>query len=169
MVRMGRKGWIESCQVWGTGAEGEERAGSGGTAGEGEGVGWGEREWGGELGPKISSLRLCSQAWETHLPEALCLACLSQGFQSQPGTPTPPVPGTGPGLPTRLLWRARMGTVCLPSWGSLWAQGSLCVTESRNRSWESKTSYQACPRSVSELQSQTHLAESQPPHAHLTM
>lgn len=53
MVRTVREGWIESWQVAGMGAEGEERAGSGGTAGKREGIGWGEREWGGELGPSL--------------------------------------------------------------------------------------------------------------------
>lgn len=111
----------------------------------------GGREQGGELAPRVSSL--CSQAWKTHLSETVCLTCLSWGFQGQPDTPSLPL--SPPALWHR-VWAAHLPSLESPGGnhglaflGSFWVQGSLCVSESRNKS--------------SGLQSQTSLAESQPP------
>ena len=86
----GEEGWTECCQVRGVWAEGVEGTGSGAQQEKRKVWCGGGREQGGELAPKVSSL--CSQAWKTHLPETLCLTCLSWGFQGQPDTPSCPLP-----------------------------------------------------------------------------
>lgn len=109
------------------GAEGEEGAESGNMA-EMESLRW-AREWADEPGLKASnpSLLLVSQAWEPAPARGPVLGPPHPGLSRVSLANPHPVPPAWSLVPTLRTWGAPVGTVYLPSCGSFWAQGSLCV------------------------------------------
>lgn len=130
---MGDQEWLSR----GLGAEGEERAELGNIAGEEEGLGWG-RMWRCERGRKVSTPPTSADHQGLYL---LSLACLSWGFPESTWH-TPPC------APSPLPWGSAWNHVPAFSWTLLGS--GLCVSESRNRPWVSKTSRQGPALGVSQ-------------------